>query len=121
MSPTIVVGAQDDRLVLAVGSPGGLNIIGYVTRTLIAALDEDRPMQQAIAAPNVVNRNGPILLERGTAAEALAEPLRALGHAVEIRALESGLHGIRVNDQWRIVFRWSGEEAREVRLTDNHS
>jgi proteic killer suppression protein len=32
-----------------------------------------------------------------------------------------GLHGIRVNDQWRIVFRWSGEEARDVRLTDYHS
>jgi proteic killer suppression protein len=32
-----------------------------------------------------------------------------------------GMHGIRVNDQWRIVFRWSGEEAQDVRLTDYHS
>ena len=31
-----------------------------------------------------------------------------------------GLHSIRVNDQWRIVFRWQGSDAREVRLTDYH-
>lgn len=27
-------------------------------------------------------------------------------------------HSIRVNDQWRLVFRWSGNNAHEVRLTD---
>ena len=31
-----------------------------------------------------------------------------------------GFHSIRVNDQWRIVFRWTGSEALEVRLTDYH-
>jgi len=31
-----------------------------------------------------------------------------------------GLYSIRVNDQWRIVFRWSGGDAHEVRITDYH-
>ena len=31
-----------------------------------------------------------------------------------------GFHSIRVNDQWRIVFRWSDGTASDVRLTDYH-
>lgn len=31
-----------------------------------------------------------------------------------------GLHSIRVNDQWRIVFGWQGSDAHDVRLTDYH-
>jgi len=32
----------------------------------------------------------------------------------------AGLHSVRVNDQWRIVFHWSGGDASEVRLMDYH-
>jgi toxin HigB-1 len=31
-----------------------------------------------------------------------------------------GFHSIRVNDQWRIVFRWEDGRARDVKLTDYH-
>ena len=31
-----------------------------------------------------------------------------------------GFHSTRVNDQWRIVFRWSASSAYEVSLTDYH-
>ena len=31
-----------------------------------------------------------------------------------------GLHSIRVNDQWRIVFRWTDAGPAEVSLTDYH-
>jgi len=31
-----------------------------------------------------------------------------------------GLHSIRVNDQWRLVFRWEGNDAHKVRLMDYH-
>ena len=31
-----------------------------------------------------------------------------------------GWHSIRVNDQWRLVFRWQGNDAHRVRLTDYH-
>jgi proteic killer suppression protein len=31
-----------------------------------------------------------------------------------------GFHSIRVNDQWRIVFRWFQGAAQDVRLLDYH-
>ena len=31
-----------------------------------------------------------------------------------------GLRSIRVNDQWRLVFRWEGNNALDVRLMDYH-
>ena len=31
-----------------------------------------------------------------------------------------GYHSIRVNDQWRIVFRWHGSDAFEVKIIDYH-
>lgn len=95
MSPVIVL---DDggRLVMVAGSPGGSRIIAYVAKTLIAALDRGMSMQEAIDAPNHANRNGTTDLEKGTALELAAPALKALGHEVRIRALVSGVHGIRV-------------------------
>lgn len=31
-----------------------------------------------------------------------------------------GSHSIRVNDQWRVVFRWEAGEAHDVRVVDYH-
>jgi proteic killer suppression protein len=31
-----------------------------------------------------------------------------------------GLHSIRVNDQYRIVFRWNEGQAHDIRMTDYH-
>lgn len=31
-----------------------------------------------------------------------------------------GFHSIRINDQWRIVFRWSGSAPKDVRICDYH-
>lgn len=31
-----------------------------------------------------------------------------------------GQHSIRINDQWRICFRWHEENAYEVEITDYH-
>jgi proteic killer suppression protein len=31
-----------------------------------------------------------------------------------------GYHSIRVNEQWRILFRWQGNNAHDVRLLDYH-
>ena len=31
-----------------------------------------------------------------------------------------GFHSIRINEQWRIVFRWTGAGPNEVRITDYH-
>jgi proteic killer suppression protein len=37
-----------------------------------------------------------------------------------LRGELAGWRSIRVNDQWRIVFRWEGRNAHGVRLTDYH-
>ncbi len=37
-----------------------------------------------------------------------------------LRGNLQGLHGIRVNDQWRIVFRWVQEGPTEVDVCDYH-
>jgi proteic killer suppression protein len=31
-----------------------------------------------------------------------------------------GQHSIRVNDQWRICFRWQGGDASDVEIVDYH-
>ncbi len=95
MSPTLVL-APDRSLRMAVGSPGGSRIIGYVAKTLIGVIDWNLSMQQAINLPHVINRNGQTDLEEGTAAAELKTSLEALGHNVSIRNLNSGLHGIRL-------------------------
>jgi toxin HigB-1 len=31
-----------------------------------------------------------------------------------------GFHSIRINDQWRVVFRWTGGNAFDVQIVDYH-
>jgi gamma-glutamyltranspeptidase/glutathione hydrolase len=95
MSPTIVTD-EAGRLVLAIGSPGGSSIIAYVTKALIAALDWNLAMQEAVALPNHVNRNGRTELEKDTPLEEIKPALERLGHQVHIRPMTSGLYGVRV-------------------------
>ena len=37
-----------------------------------------------------------------------------------LRGQLQGHHSIRINDQWRIVFRWQGGDAYEVQITEYH-
>src|SRR5262249_25573763 len=74
MAPMMVF-AADGRLHLILGAPGGSMIINYVAKTLVAALDWKMDVQAAAAAPNFGSRNGPTLLERGTALEELKNDL----------------------------------------------
>lgn len=95
MSPTIVM--KDDKPYLALGSPGGSQIIGYVAKTLIGHLDWNLDLQQAINLPNMNNRFGAFELEQGTAAEQWAPRLEQLGFEVKIKELNSGLQAIRID------------------------
>jgi proteic killer suppression protein len=31
-----------------------------------------------------------------------------------------GFHSIRINDQWRVIFKWDAGQAKEVQITDYH-
>jgi len=94
MAPTIVM--QNDRPVLAIGSPGGSRIIGYVAQSIIAYFDWGLNLQEAVSIPHAVNRFGTYDLEEGTAAEALEGPLAEMGFEVGVRGLNSGLHAIAI-------------------------
>jgi proteic killer suppression protein len=41
-------------------------------------------------------------------------------HLEALKGDLAGFYAIRVNRQWRIVFRWEDESATDVRLTDYH-
>lgn len=94
MAPTIVM--RDGMPIMAIGSPGGSRIIGYVATTIIAHYDWGLDIQDAIALPHALNRFGTYDFEQGTNAEALAPELEALGFEVSIRDLTSGLHAIAI-------------------------
>ena len=32
----------------------------------------------------------------------------------------AGFHSIRINKQWRIIFRWEEQDASDVQITDYH-
>jgi gamma-glutamyltranspeptidase/glutathione hydrolase len=95
MAPTLVFG-PDGKLFLTVGSVGGPEIINHVALTLIAVLDWGYDVQAAIDLVHVGNRNGDTEIEPGPAGDAIADELRARGHAIGRRGVESGLHGIMV-------------------------
>ena len=97
MAPTIVL--RDGTPVLAIGSPGGSSIIGYVAQALIAHLDWGMDVQQAVSMGHLLNRFGTYDLEEGTEAEALAAPLQALGYEVVLGAQTSGLHAIAIGPE----------------------
>lgn len=93
MSPFMVFD-KDDQLVMLIGSPGGSRIINYVAKTLLGVLEWDLNIQAAIDLPHFVNRNGATDLEENTEISTLKPQLEALGHTVNVRDLNSGLHGI---------------------------
>lgn len=95
MAPTIVM--QKGKPYLAIGSPGGSQIIGYVAKTLVAHLDWGMELQQAINLPNMNNRFGPFELEAGTDAESWAPKLETLGFTVKIKELNSGVQAIKLD------------------------
>jgi gamma-glutamyltranspeptidase/glutathione hydrolase len=94
MTPMIVLD-RDGRFVLALGSAGGSRIIGDVLQTVYLTLDENLPLQAAIATPRLLNRNGATEVEAHDGAEALAADLRGRGHEIVIRRHTGGLHGVR--------------------------
>lgn len=96
MAPTIVM--KEGAPVLAIGSPGGSRIIGYVAQSIIAYLDWGLDVQQAVSVPHAVNRFGKYDVEEGTSAESLSDGLTGLGFEVGSRALTSGLHAISIGD-----------------------
>jgi proteic killer suppression protein len=41
-------------------------------------------------------------------------------HLEALKGVRKGQHSIRINDQWRICFRWEGQDAFGVEIVDYH-
>ena len=41
-------------------------------------------------------------------------------HLEKLERERKGQHSIKINDQWRICFRWDSGDAHEVEITDYH-
>ena len=91
MAPSIVFG-PDGKFLIAAGSPGGPVIISDVASALIALIDAGLTPQQAAALPHIFNLNSATYIEKGTALEALAPQLTAMGHTIRVVPIYSGLH-----------------------------
>ena len=60
-------------------------------------------------------------LDMLNAARSLQDLFSPPGNRLEgLRGDFRGYHSIRINDRWRIVFRWVSRAAHEVRITDYH-
>lgn len=55
------------------------------------------------------------------AAESLNDLRVPPGNRLEkLHGDREGQHGIRINNQWRVCFRWEASDAFEVEITDYH-
>jgi gamma-glutamyltranspeptidase/glutathione hydrolase len=92
MAPTIVFD-KDGEPILLIGSAGGSRIIGYVLHRLIAILDWNMDVAQALAMPS--------FLDRGNGLESeieLPSLLSQKGHDVQVKELGSGLTAIQIKN-----------------------
>ena len=97
MAPTVVFDAAGN-VEAVVGSPGGSQIIQYVTKTIVGLIDWKLDVQAAIALPNFgAQATATTTLEKGMSMEAIGAALAARGHVVDYAELTSGLQGIVFN------------------------
>jgi gamma-glutamyltranspeptidase/glutathione hydrolase len=102
MAPTIVYG-PDGKVRIALGAAGGPTIISQIAKALVAVLDWKMSAQDSIALGLLFSPGDTAILEKGTALEALAPALRALGHKVQVAPL-----GLKANAVERVNGRWVG-------------
>ena len=77
--------------------------------------------RDARGIPNAIWKIAVRKLDMLHAAHDLADLRVAPGNRLEaLRGSLTGLHSIRINDQYRIVFRWTAPGADRVRVMDYH-
>jgi gamma-glutamyltranspeptidase/glutathione hydrolase len=79
MSPTVVF-APDGKLRLVIGAAGGATIPAQVAKAIIGVIDWQLSAQSAIALPVLFVQGETVIVERGSALEAMVPALQALGH-----------------------------------------
>ncbi len=115
MAPTLVFDRHSGELLATVGSPGGSQIIEYVSKSLVAMLDWQLDPQAAISLPNFGSRNGATELEAGLFSPGLKQALKDKGHALSEIDMTSGVQAIvRTRDaQGKVSLSGGADPRRE--------
>jgi gamma-glutamyltranspeptidase/glutathione hydrolase len=95
MAPVIVFDAAGVP-VLMIGSAGGSAIIGYILERIVAVLDWGLPVDTALSISNVIQRGNGFEIEE--TAGTLGEKIKALGHPVTMKPLDSDIIAIHRQD-----------------------
>ncbi len=95
MTPTFIFD-KNNNLILTIGSPGGARIISYVAKSIIAFLDWETPIYEAVNLPNFNKMNNILELEANTDITSHKAALENIGHKINIRDLNSGIHAISI-------------------------
>lgn len=83
-----------------------------------AAVFAGREVRRLAREVQITARRKLKLIDAASALESLRAPQ---GNRLEaLRGDRKGQWSIRVNDQWRICFRWAGADAFEVEIVDYH-
>jgi len=86
-----------------------------------ADLFRERNSRYARRIPRTLWRSAQRKLKAIDAAARLDDLLIPAGNRLEaLRGDQAGRHAIRINDQYRITFRWEQGHAYEVRVEDYH-
>ncbi len=73
------------------------------------------------ALPSTIHTTAARKLTQLATVTRLQDLARPPGNRLELlRGKRSGQHSIRINDQWRVCFRWDGGNAHDVEIVDYH-
>jgi proteic killer suppression protein len=85
-------------------------------------LYHNRPTSRARRFPQDVVGLALVKLDMLNGSAAVLDLRSPPGNRLEaLKGALKGFRSIRVNDQWRLVFRWEGNNALDVRLMDYHT
>jgi proteic killer suppression protein len=84
-------------------------------------LYHNRPTSRACRFPRDIVDLALVKLDMIDGASATLDLRSPPGNRLEtLKGDRKGFHSIKVNEQWRIVFRWEGTNAHTVSLVDYH-
>jgi proteic killer suppression protein len=103
------------------GASGGAEILRAL-QAIRSSGNAGGGSRQARSIPRDLHRVALRKLDMLNAALTLSDLRVPPGNRLEaLRGDLSGQHSIRVNDQWRILFRWTDAGPMRVRIVDYHS
>ena len=105
MAPTIVFD-RNGKVVLVIGAAGGPTIPVTVARGIIGVLDFGLGAQEALALPFAMSFGDTLLIEQGSALEAMQADLVARGHAsirVGPAPIKANALGRRADGSWDVA------------------